>query len=94
MTMRLEVSFPRPLAAAEQIRFLIAVSALAGAKRIRFLRGGYAAVVSGEGMSTPQLRRAVTEEGLSIESLRSSLSGDEDPAPAAPPVERYRPIGR
>lgn len=96
MTMRLDVTFAKPLSREQRTRFLLVVSALAKTKRIAFVRGDFAAVISGEALGAAAVRDALAEEGLIIESITSSLAeavGAES-AGAGAHRERVRPIGR
>jgi hypothetical protein len=99
MAMRLDIEFPKPLDRAGKTRVLLAVAALAKSERVRFIRGDQAAVVMGEALSGRRLAEALAEEGIPVESVRSSLDGEDeillddivsDPARR----ERVRAIGR
>jgi hypothetical protein len=98
MTMRLEVDFPRPLTLEQRTAFLLVVSALAKTKRIAFVRGHQGAVVAGEALSAMRLREVLTEEGIAVEAVRSSLAesgpGVVEEGTEAAKRERVRPIGR
>jgi hypothetical protein len=96
MTMRLEVAFPRPLPREDKLRVRFALSALAAVKRVVFVRGDQAAVVSGEALATTTVARALAEEGVRIASIATSLAaaGEADEAVQGAAKERYRPIGR
>ncbi len=95
MAMRLDLSFPRPLARADKVRVLLAAATLAKCERVRFARGDYAAVVFGEALSVRRLSEALAEQGVVGASVCSSLDEEEDRR-ADDPVgeERVRAIGR
>jgi hypothetical protein len=94
VTIRLEVSFPRPLTREDRTRFLLAVSALATTKRVTWVRGHQGALVSGEALTAAVLRRALAEEGFPIEGIAGPVDEPADPAADPTGRERFRPIGR
>jgi hypothetical protein len=94
MTMRLEVGFPRPLTREDRTRFLLVVSALAATKRVTFIRGDQAALVTGEALAAATLRRVLTEESIPFETVVGQAEEPADPAADTGARERFRPIGR
>jgi hypothetical protein len=97
MAMRLDIDFPRPLGRSDKLRVLLAVATLAKGERVRFVRGDYAAVVSGEALGVRRLEEVLAEHGVAYERIRSSLSEEEDQRADDPPgdgQERVRAIGR
>ena len=95
MVMRLDLDFSRPLARGDKVLLLLALATLAKSQRVRFARGDYAAVVTGEALSVRRVRESLSEQGLVCEQIRSSLDAGEDER-ADDPVgdERVRAIGR
>ena len=92
--MRLEVSFPRPLTRDDRTRFLLVVSALAATRRVTFIRGDQAALVTAEALEPATLRKALAEDGIAIEGVVGPVAEPAEPAAAAGGKERFRPIGR
>jgi len=96
--MRLDIVFPRPLSRADRLAVLLAVAGLAKSDRVRFVRGDWQAVITGEGLAIASVRDALAEAGLAVESIATSLDEGEDRllddrADVAGP-ERVRPLGR
>ena len=92
MTMRVELNFPRPLSFDERTRILLAVGALAAAKRVAFARTGYSATIHGEGLSARRIETLLREAAIRFESVQSSLA--EADGPDAGAVETFKPPGR
>jgi hypothetical protein len=93
MSMRLEIAFARPLDRPTRLRFLVVAAAQAKTTRVGWRKGHQAAVITGEALDPAAFRALLADEGIAVESLRSSLA---DPAPAedAGLRERLRPPGR
>jgi hypothetical protein len=94
MTMRMHVAFAKPLTASDRTAVLLAMAALAGARRIVFSRGDRGAIISGEALETGAVRAALGEAGFTVESLASSLVIDELTVGNRDRVERVKPPGR
>jgi hypothetical protein len=94
MTMRLEVGFARPLGRDERTRVLLVVSALAGTRRVQFVRGDQGAVVTAEALSAAALRRVLAEEGIAVEAVVAPVEEPAEEGVDPSRQERFRPIGR
>jgi hypothetical protein len=94
MTMRLEVGFARPLGRDERTRVLLVVSALAGTRRVQFVRGDQGAVVTAEALTAAALRRALAEEGIAVEAVIAPVEEPTEEGVDPSRQERFRPIGR
>jgi len=92
MTMRVELTFARPLTREDRTRILLTLGAVAGAKRVTFARTGYGATIHGEGLGTRQLEAVLREAAIRVESVHSSLA--EPDSPEAGAVESFKPLGR
>jgi len=92
MTMRVELTFARPLSREDRTRILLALGAVAGAKRVTFGRTGYGATVHGEGLGVQQLTAVLREAAMACEAMHSSLAEPDGPEPGA--VESFKPLGR
>ena len=97
MAMRLDLYFPRPLTREERTRCLIVVAGLSKSRRLRWVDGGYGAVISGTAMRKDRVRELLDEAEIPLERITSSLSDDEDAVAdevAKDGRERFRPMGR
>jgi len=92
MTMRVELTFARPLTREDRTRILLTLGAVAGAKRVTFGRTGYGATIHGEGLGVHQVETVLREAAIRVESLHSSLA--EADGPPAGAVESFKPLGR
>lgn len=96
--MMLEIAFARPLSQADRRTVLLTLAALARTERVRFARGGWTAQVYGEALGAERVRRLLSDEGLLVESVRSTLAEEVDRTAdddgAAGGAERVRPPGR
>lgn len=94
--MRLELSFARPLLPEQRIRLLLALGALAKARRVRVMRGDQTVEILGEDLGSAAVRKALDEAGIAFQELTSSLDAEADAAceDCDGEPERVRAIGR
>lgn len=94
MSIRLDLAFPEPLDQDAATRLLLAAAALPEVRRAVLSPDRRRSTWYGAELPLARVRQALAEAGLSPGELRSSLPDDADAALAAPPGERFRPIGR
>lgn len=100
MAMRIDLEFAQPLNRDQRIALHLALAALPKTSRVRVIKGGHAAVVMGEALGVERIRAALEQEGVQAESIRTSLSDEEDlraedvSEDHSAGTERLRPIGR
>lgn len=94
MSIRIDLAFPAPLDRDAHARLLLAAAALPEIRRVALSGDRLRATWYGGEMPLARVRAALDEVGVALRELRSGLAPESEAVLAAPPGERFRPIGR
>lgn len=94
MSMRIDLLFAPPLDGDGRVRLALAAAALPEVRRSVVAGDGCRATWYAGEMPLGRVRAALAEAGLAAAELRSGLAPESEATLAAPPGERFRPIGR
>lgn len=94
MSIRIDIAFATPLDQDAHARLLLAAAALPEVRRVALSGDRMRSTWYGGEMPLPRVRTALAEAGLQVHELRSGLAPESEAVLAAPPGERFRPIGR
>lgn len=94
VSIRIDIVFAQPLDQDGHVRLLLAAAGLPEVRRTTLSADRMRSTWYASEAPLARISAALAESGLSATELRSGLAPETEAALAAPPGERFRPIGR
>lgn len=94
MSIRVDLAFAQPLDQDAYARLLLAAAGLPEVRRVTLSTDRCRSTWYAGELPLTRVSAVLAEAGLEAKELRSGLAPETEAALAAPPGERFRPIGR